>query len=291
MGQPFYCLAADAGLWGERGYDDGSTPSTWLSIASKAAWLSSTGISHHSLLPHSPSIHLSTVNSSPGTGIAPQSLNPSSQPLHLSGDLCPSLGCVYDCGKDCLILIPVRLPQVRCFTLNLKCFSSDSDTCPAVGIGPLLQFPHPRSAGPAPLTLLFFALVPSSYWYLCGCICSFLLIGYSCPSQLVFCMHFCVWWCIPDVSVERDVLHVHLLLHHLVLPHSSILAWRNPWTEEPRRLQSMGSQRVGHDRATNTHLIIPALLWGLNEIMNGNYLVQTLIRPSIDVDNDTVSFQ
>ena len=29
--------------------------------------------------------------------------------------------------------------------------------------------------------------------------------------------------------------------------HSSILAWRIPWTEEPSRLQSMGSQRVGHD--------------------------------------------
>ena len=29
--------------------------------------------------------------------------------------------------------------------------------------------------------------------------------------------------------------------------HSSILAWKIPWTEEPRGLQSMGSQRVGHD--------------------------------------------
>ena len=29
--------------------------------------------------------------------------------------------------------------------------------------------------------------------------------------------------------------------------HSSILAWRIPWTEEPGRLQSMGSRRVGHD--------------------------------------------
>ena len=29
--------------------------------------------------------------------------------------------------------------------------------------------------------------------------------------------------------------------------YSSILAWRTPWTEEPGRLQSMGSQRVGHD--------------------------------------------
>ena len=29
--------------------------------------------------------------------------------------------------------------------------------------------------------------------------------------------------------------------------HSSILAWKIPWTEEPGRLQSMGSQRVRHD--------------------------------------------
>ena len=34
--------------------------------------------------------------------------------------------------------------------------------------------------------------------------------------------------------------------------HSSILAWSIPWTEEPGRLQPMGSQRVGHDWATNT---------------------------------------
>ena len=29
--------------------------------------------------------------------------------------------------------------------------------------------------------------------------------------------------------------------------HSSAIAWKIPWTEEPDRLQSMGSQRVGHD--------------------------------------------
>ena len=29
--------------------------------------------------------------------------------------------------------------------------------------------------------------------------------------------------------------------------HSSILAWKIPWTEDPGGLQSMGSQRVGHD--------------------------------------------
>ena len=32
-----------------------------------------------------------------------------------------------------------------------------------------------------------------------------------------------------------------------MVTHSSILAWKIPWTEEPGRLQSMGSQRVGHD--------------------------------------------
>ena len=51
--------------------------------------------------------------------------------------------------------IPFRLPQVRCSTLSLKCFSSDSDNCPDVGIGSLLQFSHPPRTGPVLLTLLF----------------------------------------------------------------------------------------------------------------------------------------
>ena len=36
--------------------------------------------------------------------------------------------------------------------------------------------------------------------------------------------------------------------------HSSIPAWGIPWTEEPGGLQSMGSQRVGHERISNTHV-------------------------------------
>jgi len=38
----------------------------------------------------------------------------------------------------------------------------------------------------------------------------------------------------------------------LMAAHLSILTWRIPWTGEPGRLQSMGSQRVRHDRRTNT---------------------------------------
>ena len=37
-------------------------------------------------------------------------------------------------------------------------------------------------------------------------------------------------------------------------PHSSTLVWKIPWAEEPGRLQSMGSLRVGHDRATSLSL-------------------------------------
>ena len=37
--------------------------------------------------------------------------------------------------------------------------------------------------------------------------------------------------------------------------HSGILAWRIPWTEEPAELQSIGSQRVGHDRSDLTHML------------------------------------
>ena len=37
-------------------------------------------------------------------------------------------------------------------------------------------------------------------------------------------------------------------------PHSSTLAWKIPWTDEPGRLQSMGSQRVGHNCATSLSL-------------------------------------
>ena len=37
------------------------------------------------------------------------------------------------------------------------------------------------------------------------------------------------------------------LLEKEMVTHSSILAWKIPWTEKPGRLQAMGSQRVGHD--------------------------------------------
>ena len=49
--------------------------------------------------------------------------------------------------------------------------------------------------------------------------------------------------------------------------HSSILAWKIPWTKEPGRLQSMGSQRVGHDWATS---LLHFTSWRLNNMLLNN---------------------
>ena len=45
-------------------------------------------------------------------------------------------------------------------------------------------------------------------------------------------------------------------MENAMAPHSSTLAWKIPRTEEPGRLQSVGSQRVGHDWATSLSLFI-----------------------------------
>ena len=166
-----------------------------------AAWLSSTGISHHSLLPHIPSIHLSTINSSPFPGVAPQSLISSSQLLRLPEDLHPCPGYVW-LWQGLSDAHSFRLTQISCFTLSLECFSSDSDNCPHVGSGPLVQFPHLLRAGPVLQTLLFFPLVP-------------------CPTE--FCMGLYIlfhWsdilsvllpWCSACTSVSEGVFLMYTL--------------------------------------------------------------------------------
>ena len=59
-------------------------------------------------------------------------------------------------------------------------------------------------------------------------------------------------------------------LEKCMATHSSILAWRIPWTEEPGRLQSMRSPRVGHNWATNT-FIFRAGMTGRNWEVGGRW--------------------
>ena len=56
-------------------------------------------------------------------------------------------------------------------------------------------------------------------------------------------------------------------------PHSSILAWKIPWTEEPGRLQSMGSLRVGHDWVTSLSFSLSCIGEG-----NGNPLQHSCLE-------------
>ena len=44
-----------------------------------------------------------------------------------------------------------------------------------------------------------------------------------------------------------NYIYISLMMEKAMAPHSSTLAWKIPWAEEPVRLQSMGSLRVGHD--------------------------------------------
>ena len=66
-------------------------------------------------------------------------------------------------------------------------------------------------------------------------------------------------------------------------PHSSTLAWKIPWMEEPGRLQSMGSQRVGHDWVMSCH-VRAGRAEGLLATGDGG---QGAISLTLDIDGST----
>ena len=73
-----------------------------------------------------------------------------------------------------------------------------------------------------------------------------------------FGVHVPLWISIfiffPDIYSRVELLDHMVALEKAMATHSSTLAWKIPWTEEPGRLQSMGSLRVGHDWATSLSL-------------------------------------
>ena len=56
------------------------------------------------------------------------------------------------------------------------------------------------------------------------------------------------------VMVQYSYIPNRVVMEKAMAPHSSTLAWKIPWTEEPGRLRSMGSQRVLHDWGTSLSL-------------------------------------
>ena len=70
------------------------------------------------------------------------------------------------------------------------------------------------------------------------------------------------------------------LLEKEMATHSSILAWKIPWMEEPDRLQSMGSQRIGHDWATSHRSLIERWNLILN-VTQVSLVVQLVKNPPV----------
>ena len=163
MGQPLYCSTRMLAC-GERKAMV-VTPPSMRDSAVSPCFPGCLSLLHRHFSPQSPPSH--SLNPSlrskqqPSPWDCSTIANSSSQLLYLPGDPCSCL--MHGYGKGCLSLIPFRLPEISCFTLSLKCFSSDSDSCLTLGIGPLRQFPHTPGAGPVLLILLFFPLFPSSY--------------------------------------------------------------------------------------------------------------------------------
>ena len=65
----------------------------------------------------------------------------------------------------------------------------------------------------------------------------------------LYTLHMLVLFICPD-DVTAGIFELgifRLLSEKAMAPHSSALAWKIPWTEEPGGLPSMGSHRVGHD--------------------------------------------
>ena len=63
-------------------------------------------------------------------------------------------------------------------------------------------------------------------------------------------------------------------------PHSSTLAWKIPWMEEPGNLQSLGSRRVGHDLVTKQQF--KTLLYGWSGEGNGTPLQYSCLENPMD---------
>ena len=134
--------------------------------------------------------------------------------------------------------------------------------------------PFPRTEGYAqelPLINKSYIFFLSNLWFVCVCMCVWLYWGIFVVWKMVHVVYNLTNF---DVCIHNGLLKWHSgiksspavqetwvwslgqedPLEKGMPTHSSILAWRIPWTEEPGRLQSMGSQRVRQDSVTNSFI-------------------------------------
>ena len=183
-----------------------------VSLASMAAWLSFTGIFHHNLLPHIPSTYLSAVNSNPHPGCStiPKLQLPTA---------------VLSRGPASLPGLCMAEARTVWFSFHLGCHRSAASLS-ALTVSPLTQTialmwksvspPTKGKSSPTniPVSPPSSFVLPSFVWF---------QILFSIGQVLLSALSWCsactsvVWRCIPDISVEKDVLHIHPVLRHLVL--------------------------------------------------------------------------
>ena len=80
----------------------------------------------------------------------------------------------------------------------------------------------------------------------------------------------CSPWGREESDMKSFTFHFHALEKEMAT-YSSVLAWKISWTEEPGRLQSMGSQRVRHDWVCTPHDYYHSVSYKLTLIMPQNY--------------------
>ena len=185
--------------------------------ASIAAWLSSKGILWNSFFPHVHLDHLPTVNSSPHCPeIVFNPYTPAPSHHMYQGNLCPCPGYVgwwywlfvwfsllSDCHKKLLHSPTVSNASPGSQTIALmwgshSCFSSFT-----------LRVQVQSHS-------LFFPSFLHPTEYCMGLYISFWWSGTPTSSWLVLCEILCIWRCIADASMEREVLHIHLHICYLV---------------------------------------------------------------------------
>ena len=229
MGQPLYCSVPHASMWGERGSGDGSTPYTWLSRIALLPWL----------LSFPPQAFPLTVCSL----TSPQSVSHSlQQPSSWDYSTIPKLklpAAAPSRGPSSLSRVCIAAAKTVWFSFYLGCHRSAVTLSafllwlrqlPQCGDWTPASVPPPTKGRSSPTNTPVFPptsfILPSFAWfYIFFPSDQVLLSAFSWYSACT-----CVWRYIPDVSMERDVLQVHLLLHHLVLSQSNFLILM-PWIQ------------------------------------------------------------
>ena len=143
IGQTLCCSTADAGVWGERGYGASFTP--MCDSAVSPCFHVCLAFLHQHFPPRSPpshplnpSLHSQQQPSPWDCSTIPKLQLPAFGAIH--GTNVPVQG-LHGCGKNYLILIPFRLPQISCFTLSPQCFSLTQTVAPMWGSDPCFHSP------------------------------------------------------------------------------------------------------------------------------------------------------